>query len=155
DNPDEGLREGDRVDTAGARVALRWSRAGWTVDLLALTQDVSAADSQTVARREAQLVRTGPVTEPYDSTIALAGITARRRFGPIRLTSATSVSRQRLDERFDASPPSSATSAVVDRRQSAMTASSELRLETDPRGGWTWSGGAAIAVGETVVERRR
>jgi iron complex outermembrane receptor protein len=43
----------------------------------------------------------------------------------------------------------------VDRRQTATTASSELRFDVDSRAGLTWSGGGAVAVGETLVERRR
>lgn len=155
DNPAQGVREADGVDTVGGRAALRWSDDVWTVDLLGLAQWVTAGDAQTVAADETRFAKDGRVLEPYESRIALVGVTAGRRFGSARLTWATSVSRQQLDERFDASQPLDPYPSVVDRRQSALTASSELRLDTDPIAGWTWSGGAAVAFGETLVERRR
>jgi outer membrane receptor protein involved in Fe transport len=155
DNPVQGVREADRVDTVGGRAALRWSDDVWTVDFLGVAQQVTAGDAQTVAAGETRFAKGARVLEPYESALLLAGITARRRLGPMRLTSATSVSRQRLDERFDASQRSDAYPVVIDRRQTSTTASSELRIDTDPLSGWTLSGGGAIAVGETLVERRR
>jgi outer membrane receptor protein involved in Fe transport len=155
DNPTQGVREADHVDTVGGRLSLRWTDDAWTVDLVALAQTVAGGDAQTIAVGETRFAKAGRVLEPYDSTVALLGVTAQRRFGAVRLTSATSLSRQQLDERFDASQSINPFPTAVDRRQTAMTASSELRLDTDPLAGWTWSGGAALAVGETEVERRR
>jgi len=155
DNPMQGVREADGVSTRGARAALRWTTGGWTIDVVGLAQSVAADDAQTIAVGETRFNKIGRVLEPYESTIALAGITASRDLGWARMTSATSVSRQRLDERFDASQSISPWPSRVDRRQTATTASTELRLQTDPIGGWTWMGGAAFAVGETLVERRR
>lgn len=155
DNPTQGVREADSVDTVGGRASVRWTKGTWVVDLIGLGQRVSAEDAQTVAVGETRFTKAGRVLEPYRSTIALAGLTARRRLGPATLTSATSISRQQLDERFDASQAGAAFPALVDRRQTATTASTELRIDTDAIGGWTWSGGGAFAVGETLVERRR
>lgn len=154
DNPTLDLREADHVDTVGGRAALRWTDDAWTVDVVGVAQRVTAGDAQTVAAGEAGFARNGRVVEPYESLILLGGVTARRRIGSVRLTSATSVSRQQLDERFDASRRSDPFPSVVDRRQTAETFSSELRIDTDPVAGWTVSGGGAIALGETVVERR-
>lgn len=155
DNPAQDLRETDEVFTAGGRAALRWTAGAWTVDVVGVAQQVRARDTQALAAGESRLARTGPVLEPYESTIVLGGLTAQRRLGSARLISASSVSRQRLDERFDASQKSEPSVLVVDRRQTATTASSELKIETDPVAGWTFVGGGAIAVGETWVERRR
>lgn len=154
DNPMLDLRETDEVETLGGRAALRWADDVWTVDFTALAQRVKAGDAQTVAVSEAQFIRNSEVLEPYQSTVALAGLTASRRIGALRMTSATGVSRQALDERFDASGLSPGATSVVDRRQIATTASSELRIDMDPMVGWSLSGGAAIAFGETRVERR-
>jgi hypothetical protein len=154
DNPVQGLRETDHVDTFGGRAAVRWTDDVWTVDVVGIAQRVTAGDAQTIAVGEPHFTKTGEMLEPYESTILLGGVTARRQFGSVRLTSATSVSRQQLDERFDASQRSDDGLRVVDRRQTATTASSELRIDTALLGGWTLSGGGAIAVGETLVERR-
>jgi iron complex outermembrane receptor protein len=155
DNPALGLREKDGVDTVGGRAGLRWNDGTWTIDLTGLVQRASADDSQTVATGETRFTRASRITEPYESAIGLVGVTARRRFSWGGLTSATSVSRQTLDERFDASQPGDVWPGLVDRRQKAISAASELRLDIDATGGWTWSGGAAFAVGETTASRRR
>lgn len=153
DNPNQGVREADGVDTVGGRAAIRWTDDIWTVDLIGVAQRVQADDAQTVAAGEN--AKTGRVMEPYQSTHVLTGLTARRRLGSAWLTSATSLSRHQLNERFDATQSGDPFPSLVDRRQTALTASTELRLDADPRGGWAWSGGAALAVGETEVERRR
>lgn len=155
DNPTQGVREADTVDTVGGRASVRWTDGTWTVDLVGVGQRVSADDAQTVAVGETRFAKAGRVLEPYESTIVLAGLTASRDLDAARITSATSVSRQQLNERFDASQPMEPWPALVDRRQTAVTVSTELRIDTDPISGWTWSGGAALAVGETLVERRR
>lgn len=155
DNPTQGVSDADGVTTLGGRAALRWTPGPWTVDIVGLAQKVGADDAQTVAVDESRFDKIGRVLEPYESSIALVGITASRDLGWARLTSATSVSRQRLEERFDASQRNNTWASLVDRRQTATTGSTELRLLTDPIGGWTWSGGAALALGETLVERRR
>lgn len=155
DNPEQDRREADAVDTVGGRAAVRWTNDVWTVDLTALGQSVEAGDAQTVHAGRAGFVKSGQELEPYDSSIALIGVSATRRLGRARLTSATSVSRQVLAERFDATAPTDPFDSVVDRRQIIRTLSSELRLEGDQIAGWTLSGGAALAIGETVVERRR
>lgn len=155
DNPAQGIREADTVDTVGGRASIRWTDGRWTVDLVGVGQRVSADDAQTVAAGETRFTRAGRVQEPYQSTLVLAGLTARRRLGSATVTSATSVSRQQLNERFDASQASEPFPALVDRRQTATTTSTELRIDTDPLSGWTWSGGAALAIGETLVEHRR
>ncbi|WP_309629840.1 TonB-dependent receptor [Brevundimonas sp.] len=155
DNPTQGVREADTVDTVGGRASVRWTDGDWTVDLVGVGQRVTADDAQTTAIGAARFVKLGRVLEPYQSTIVLAGLTAQRRLGSAVLTSATSISRQQLNERFDASQVSEPFPELVDRRQTATTTSTELRIDTDPIAGWTWSGGAALAVGETLVERRR
>lgn len=154
DNPSQGVREADGVDTIGGRAAIRWTDEVWTVDLVGLGQRVSADDAQTVVTGANDFAKSGRVMEPYQSTHVLAGLTARRPLGSAWLTSATSLSRHQLNERFDASQAGEPFPALVDRRQTAVTASTELRLDGDPRGGWTWSGGAALAVSKTEVERR-
>jgi len=154
DNTFLGLRETDRVDTVGGRAAVRWTDDVWTVDVIGLAQQVTAGDAQTVAPGGTDLTGRGEVLEPYESTIVLGGVTARRRFSAFRLTSATSVTRQQLDERFDASSRSPGSVSVVDRSQIASTVSTELRIDADPMEGWTLSGGAAVAFGETRVQRR-
>ncbi len=154
DNPGRG-RQMDGVDTIGGRVALRWTDETWTIDLVGLAQRVSADDAQIVAVDDNSFSRSSRVLEPYESTIAIAGLTARRRLGGATLTSATSVSRQELIERFDASQPGDPFPSAVDRRQTITALASEARVDITSGGGWTLTGGGTVALGETLVERRR
>lgn len=155
DSPVQGLHETDGVDTVGARAAVRWTDQVWTVDLMGLAQRVWADDAQAVAAGDAGFSRPVRVLEPYESTIAIVGLTARRQLGAATLISATSVSRQELNERFDASQPGDPLPSAVDRRQTIFAVASEARVEMNAGDGWTFSGGGTIAVGETLVERRR
>lgn len=154
-NPARGVEDGDRVDTLGLRGAIRLVRDGWTFDLTAVGQDIAASDAQTIPAADQRLSRDRLVAEPYRSTLALAGVTASRDVGAMRLTSATSLSRQTLKERFDATEPGGAVAALVDRDQSIWALSSEFRVESDREAPWSWTGGGALAIGETRAERRR
>ena len=154
-NPAQGGRYRDGVGTAGGRAALRWLGETWTIDVTGVAQRVGSEDTQTVAASGKRFVKTSSVAEPYESAIALAGLTARREFSRGRFSAATSISRQSLDERFDATQPSEVFPALVDRRQTTVTSASELRLELDPAAGLTWSGGAAVVMGDTRASRRR
>lgn len=154
-NPARGVEDGDSVDTLGFRGAIRLVRDGWTFDLTAVGQDIVASDAQTIPAADQRLSRDRLVAEPYRSTLALAGVTASRDVGAMRLTSATSLSRQTLKERFDATEPGGAVAALVDRDQSIWALSSEFRVESDREAPWSWTGGGALALGETRAERRR
>jgi iron complex outermembrane receptor protein len=156
DNPAQSLRETDRIDTVGGRASLRWTDEYWTFDLVGLAQRVSADDAQTVAADEIAFNRPGRVLEPYKSTIAIAGLTARRQMGGgATFVSATSLSRQELSERFDATQPGDPVPSVVDRRQTIFALASEARIEVPVGDNWTLTGGGTLALGETLVERRR
>ncbi|RYG20622.1 MAG: hypothetical protein EON96_00635 [Caulobacteraceae bacterium] len=155
DNPGEGRSALDSVQTEGGRLALRWLDDGWSFDLTGVVQQVSADDAQTVPADRAGFSRSGRVLEPYQSNFLLTGLTARRRMGRVTLTSATSVSRQELTERFDATQPSDPLPSAVDRRQTLFAVSSETRAEMTDGNGWTWAGGGSVAMGETLVQRRR
>nr|WP_246328915.1 TonB-dependent receptor [Brevundimonas lenta] len=155
ENPVRGVSQADAVETVGARAAVRWSGEAWTVDTVALAQGISARDAQTVNTTAKGLDKTRRVAEPYDSDLALVGLVASRRSSGMRFTSATSISRQVLEERFDATSPSNPTPAAVDRRQTVVALSSEARWELYGEGLWSLNGGAALAAGETRSIRAR
>jgi len=153
-NPVRGEANADGVDTVGARTALRIVGDLWTIDGVALVQNTRADDAQLVP--DSQTLETAsPIAQPYESSLGLVGLSASRRFGPLRLTSATSLSRQRLDEQFDATVAGPDGDAVVNRRQTTTAFSTEARIETDPDARWAWNGGAALATGDTRAVRRR
>ena len=156
ENPVRGVNDADFTDTAGFRLSTRALYGGWTIDGLILHQKISAADAQTVAISESEPVKYKALAEPYDSTLLLAGVTAHHRAGASRVTLSAGVSRQVLDESFDASEPGTAMPILADRRQEVSALSLEARLEWVSGGMLTLNGGAALAVGqaETVRSRR-
>lgn len=154
-DPDADLDATDGIDTVGGRLALRWTDGDWSLDLAGAVQTVSADDSQTIPAGQIGFSRSGQVLEPYESSIRILGLTARREMGRSTLISATSMSRQSLTERFDASQPGDPLPSAVDRRQRLFALSSETRVDYRADDGWTLSGGGSVALGETRVERRR
>ncbi|MNX43156.1 TonB-dependent Receptor Plug Domain protein [compost metagenome] len=154
-NPVRGVENEDAVDTAGVRLAARLLYGGWTIDGLFLTQKISSADAQTVAVEEVDPVKRKLMAEPYESTLQLAGVTAHRRSGASRVTLSAGLSKQVLDESFDATEPGSATPVLAARRQKVSALSVEARLEWDDAGFWSFNGGGALAVGRTEAVRFR
>lgn len=153
DSPALKARDVDGVDTVGARLAVRRTGRNWTVDVAGLGQRIAADDAQTADRTAGEPEKTRRIAEPYASELMLLGVVAHRRLHGVRFTSATSVLQQRIAERFDASLPTLGQPAAVDRRQDTVALSSEVRLESDRRRGWSWTGGAAVALGRTQAVR--
>lgn len=154
DNPARGEDHADGVDVVGGRLAVRRLGDDWTLDGLALMQQISADDAPLV-RDPDRLESDRPLAEPYASRLGLAGVTFSRRFGSARLTSATSLSRQSLDERFDATVSEAGLVQVVDRRQSVTAVSTETRLSVALAPRWSMDGGLSLARAETDVRRVR
>lgn len=155
ENPVRGENDADVTNTAGFRLSARALYDGWTIDGLVLHQKISAADAQTVAIGESEPVKRKALMEPYDSTLSLAGVTAHHRAGASRVTLSAGISKQVLDEAFDASEPGAATPVRADRRQEVSALSLEARLEWASGGMWTLNGGGALAVGQAETVRRR
>lgn len=154
DNPVRGLKDVDRVDLLGGRLGLRTTIGAWTVDGLALYQRTAGEDAQSVADPDV-LHKTADVAEPYSDEVALLGVTGTRRLGAGRLTSTFGVSRQVVDERFDVIDYMTLSPAVLDRRHTSLTLSSETRLEAALRPWLAWNGGVSIAWTEAEATRRQ
>lgn len=148
----EGRRPDD-VDLVGGRGVIRAVAGGWTVDLTALAQKIEAEDVQSIETYARD--RPADVAEPYANTFGLVGVTASTRRGGGHFTVAASLSRQDVDERYDATQKDAPVAAFVDRRQTATAFSIEGRLERPLGEKASFNGGAALAVGHTDASRRR
>lgn len=153
-NPVRGVDHADSIDSQGARLSARVSGDDWTLDALALSQTLDAGDAQLV-RHAAWPVSDRPLAEPYSNDFSLAGLSFNRRGAGWRLSTAASVSEQRLHETFDASVPELEQLAKVERNQSVTAFSSETRLEADLHPRLAVSSGLSIAFTETDVVRSR
>lgn len=154
-NPRTGGRHEDATDVLSARAAGRLVRGGWTLDAVGLAQRIASDDAQTVSLAAGGPTKTRAAAEPYRSALALAGLSATRPLASGKVTAAASLSRQVLDERFDATPQGEVDAEVVDRRQSVTALSLEARLEWDGGGFWSFNGGGALALGRTRSDRIR
>lgn len=148
-----GASRADGVDTLGARVSARFVEAGWTVDGIAVVQRIAADNAQLISLDSEAGGTAVRLLQPYSSDLMLAGVSASRRFRDFKLTSVTSISRQRLQERFDASQPDDLVPVANDRAQTTTALAIDTRLEAQPGARWSWSGGVAIALGTSRVDQ--
>lgn len=146
-----GAQTDDAVSTSGLRASLIRRGEAWTVTGMIAVQDIQANDSHNRPLDEGAQARR--IAEPYESRIALAGVTAVRRAGGVRFLQSAVVSLQTLDERFDASS-SPSSPAAADRSQDAVMASSETRLEIVD-GPVTASLGLSLSAGRLTAHRAR
>ncbi|MCV0413830.1 MAG: TonB-dependent receptor [Brevundimonas sp.] len=151
----DGQRRDDSIRTTGYRLSTRLDARDWTIDAVAVSQRTTADDSQLVAIQPADVDPGPAVAQPYASAVVLAGVTARRRLGTLRISATTSLMRQSVEERFNATQPDQQGASVVDRSQETVAYSTELRLARAEKGGWMWNLGGAIAFGTTAVTRDR
>jgi iron complex outermembrane receptor protein len=144
DNIQRGIADTNRVRTSGLRAMLRIERASWTVDLGMVVQGVSGADTAAVAAEGSPLQRSGRIAQPYNSNFAMASVTVARNWDGLRLTSSTSLSRQRLAQTFDSTGPRATLPSSVLENDVARTFSTETRLSSLSSGGMTWVAGLAF-----------
>lgn len=146
-----GAQADEAVSTIGLRASLIRRGEAWTVTGMIAVQDIQADDSRNRPLDEGAPTRR--IAEPYESQIALTGVTAVRRAGGVRFLQSAILSRQTLDEKFDASP-SPASPAAAARSQDSVMASSETRLEIID-GPVTASLGLSLAAGRLTAQRAR
>lgn len=152
DNPVRDATDIDRVNVLGGRLALRTRLDAWTIDALALHQQTAGQDAQSVSDAGV-LEKATPGAEPYRNAVTLIGVSGSRRLGQARLTSTFGLSRQIVRERFDIVDYMTLSPARLDRRQEALTLSSETLLEAPLRPRLAWNGGVSIAWTEAEAER--
>ena len=153
DTADRGA-DADSIDVLGARVGYQRAGPGWTMNLVAISQGVSARDTPVTAD-PAQLRNHLTTAQPYEGDFSLAGASFSRKWSDVRLTSTASASRQTLDETFDASVPAAGVTASTVRRQRADAASVENRVELDPGAGWRVNSGFSLIGARTRSDRSR
>jgi outer membrane receptor protein involved in Fe transport len=142
----------NRVDIAGGRAWLRFEPdADWTVDLSGAIQDISGRDSQYADAAGPPLTKSSPIAEAFGSRYALASLAVRKSWNDVVLTSATSLSRQRMRESFDASTPAAPTR--FDQRIRVDFFSNENRLTGGGAGAPSWLVGTSIVHNRYAIDR--
>ena len=106
DDPSRGLRNVNRIRTAGGRFELRYRPgADWTIDLTGVIQDINSRDAQYAERGLPAFERESRFAQPFDNDYALAGIVVRHSIESAELTSSSSIVRHDLETVYDATPP--------------------------------------------------
>ncbi|MXP27122.1 TonB-dependent receptor [Altererythrobacter indicus] len=106
DKPLLGRKNVNRTDILGGRAALRFDAGdGWTVDWIALGQTTRGRDSQYADRGGPPLSRSSAVKEGFDADYGQGQLVISGQFGEWHVRSSTGITRQKLEERYDATEP--------------------------------------------------
>ena len=104
DNIATGEDDINDVEVTGGRATFTAEvRPGWSIDVAGIVQEIDGEDSQYADRTGDSLSRDSLVDQPFSSDFALGALVIRKDSGSIRFRSTTGISRQEVDENFDAS----------------------------------------------------
>ena len=138
-----GRSDVNRVDIEGGRAWIRYEPDGqWTVDLSTAFQRISGRDSQYADAGRPPLTKSSPIAEAFGSRYALGSLAIRKSWDDVTLTSATSISRQRIHESFDASQPGAP--MRFDQNIRVDFLSNENRLTGGSANGISWVFGTSL-----------
>lgn len=153
DDPGRGRRDVNRTDVSGGRASLRARLSDrWTVDLGATLQDTTGADSQYADRAAPRLTRSSQVDQGFHAAYRLYDAVVRADLGGVRLASSTGYVRQRIVERFDASPPGGPPRLFLQRNDTRLVAN-ETRVYQPTAHGLGWVLGVSVLDNVTRLDR--
>ena len=152
DNEATGRKDVNDVFVRGGRAILSTKLVpGWMLDLSGLVQDIDGDDSQYADDSGSKLARSSLVEQPFSSEFGLASIVIRKDEGEVRFRSTTAVTRQRVDEIFDASVAGRIRALQQSSRARAM--SNETRLWRPMMDGYSWLAGVSSIVHSYGINR--
>lgn len=149
-----GLKDVNRTDTYGGRLALRAEPAsGWTVDIGGAYQSIRGRDSQYANRDLPDLVKESPVAQAFGNDYALGQFVVRKQWDwGFSFVSATGVVRQDIDETYDATPAGGPPTLFHQQSRISLL-SNENRLAYDMNGGLSWVMGTSIVRNDYRLSR--
>ncbi|AOH86010.1 TonB-dependent receptor [Sphingomonas panacis] len=153
DNPLRHRDDINRTSIAGGRATLRVVAGdGWVVDLGGIVQQTWGDDSQYADAGGPRLERASAIPEGFDAFYALGDLVVAKDLGSLRFRSTTALVAQRLDERYDATPPGGVPQ-VFEQRNHTDLVSHETRL-WQPLGDHVgWVLGASVIHNATRLSR--
>jgi len=143
DNLATAKKDVNDVRVTGARATLSvMLGSDWLFDVGGAAQRISGDDSQYADRDGGRLVRASLVEQPFISSFRLASMVVHKDEGAIRFRSTSAVTRQDIDESFDAT-------ALNEPRQlrqhsQARSISNETRLWRPMDEGYSWLAGLSV-----------
>ena len=152
DNLSTGHDDINDVRVTGARAAVSARLGGdWVVDLGGAAQRIKGDDSQYANRDNGKLSRESLVDQPFASDFALANMTVRKGDGDIRFRSTTGLSRQDVEEHFDATVGENPRS--LRQSSEAWALSNETRLWRPMADRYSWLAGFSLISHRYTVAR--
>ncbi|MEO6224997.1 MAG: TonB-dependent receptor [Sphingomicrobium sp.] len=148
--PLQRLSNTNGISITGARAMLRGKAGGWTFDAMGLTQRIHGADAQYTNGDESRAHRAA-LLQPYSDRYRLANLAVRKDWTTIHVSGSATVSRQQVEQVFDATQDK-LPAAYVDRLD-YIVHSADIRVWTDGSSGRNWLLGAS-ALSATTADRR-
>jgi outer membrane receptor protein involved in Fe transport len=153
DDLERGEDDVNRTKTIGGRASLRAvSGNGWTVDLGVTGQRIRGADAQFADRDAPPLTRRSAVDQGFGNDYLLGDLVVSKRWGDLRLVSATGAVRQTLKERYD-STRADAVPTVFEQRNRITMLSSDTRLSLERPDGVGFVVGTSFVVNRSTQDR--
>jgi outer membrane receptor protein involved in Fe transport len=148
-----GRKDINRTRIAGGRATVRLDPGDdWTVDVGGIFQNNHGRDSQYADRNLGGLKRASRTPGGFDADYALGELVIAKNWDSLSFMSSTGYARQRLDERYDASPPAGPDRRFSQRNLTNMLAS-ESRLWRPMRRGFGWVLGVSHTRNKTNIDR--
>lgn len=152
DKPAVG-RDVNRVRIGGGRVDLRRTTGDWMFDAILVGQAVRARDVQYATSETPRLTSDLDTAEPFTSDFAAVHLVATGKVGLLEVTSSTGVSRQRLNERSDATRDATSPSIIASTRRDSLLAH-ETRLASAGKEGEGWVVGLSMTISGQTLDRK-
>lgn len=155
DKPAIGKRDVNTTRILGGRAILRIEpRPGLTLDVIGFGQSTRADDSQ-YANRDGKppLTSLAQVGEGASADYGQVQAVLSARFGEVQVKSSTGVTGQKLNERYDATPPAGARRLFDQTADTRMIAHETRAWRTSPEGGG-WLAGVSFTHNNARLDRR-
>jgi outer membrane receptor protein involved in Fe transport len=140
DNKATGEPDVNGVRVTGGRAALS-IRLGddWFADAGAAGQRIAGDDSQYADVADGDWARSSLVKQPFSSSFGLGTLVLRKDAGPVRFRSTSAITRQNVDETFDASIGDH--DRELHQHSRGRSVSNETRLWRPMADGYSWLAG--------------
>lgn len=159
DDVGRGLKNVNRGDTVGGRLALRIDAAdGWRVEASGAGQWIDTRDGQYAETAEGPLTRRSSIDQPFDNRLLFGRVTITKEWGSgLRFFSATGIVGYRSTDQFDATPrrPPGSTSppVIYIANRDKWLLSQEARLSRSLPNGNSWVAGFTLVRDQDILSR--
>lgn len=154
DKPFVGKRDVNGTRILGGRAILRIEPLpDLTLDLIGFGQSTRADDSQYADRNGSPLSSSAQVTEGARADYVQGQVVISARLGDVQVRSSTGVTRQKLNERYNATPPEGA-QRIFDQTNDTRMFAHETRAWSTNADGMSWLAGVSVTNNDARLVRR-